>query len=80
MRKKLSNEDKINASNLGIGFYLGSLVTRSPDSKETKETIENFYKSGLISKENYEQYKNISEELTKSLQDLQKLCFAIKEK
>jgi hypothetical protein len=67
MRKKLSNEDKINASNLGIGYYLGGLVTQYPDSKETRKTIENFYKSGLISKEFYDKCKNISKELTKLL-------------
>ena len=80
MKKKLSYEDKINAWNLGIGYYLGSLAIWCSDSKKAKKTIKNFYKLGLISKEYYDKCKNISEELTKSLQDLQKLCFAIKVK
>ncbi len=70
MRKKLSNEDKINAWNLGIGYYLGGLVTQYPDSKETRKTINNFYKLGLISKEFYDKCKNISKELTKLLSPL----------
>ena len=70
MKKKLSYEDKINAWNLGIGYYLGSLAIWCSDSKKAKKTIKNFYKLGLISKEDYEKYKNISKELTKLLSPL----------